>query len=291
MKGIIALDIDGTITANHHHLEPNVAKFLKSLVQQDWVLVFITGRTFSWGYEVLEGLDFPYYFAVHNGVTILQMPSRDIIFRQLIPCSCIPLIDTLFIDQPNDYTIYCEEMGHPICYYRPEQFSPPFLDYLKKRSEFFKEKWIPVETFTDLPISEFSALKFFAVEPNATIISSQLESLDFHAPIIKDPFDTNVCIIQATHGNVSKGKALEQLKVHLSQNVVTIAAGDDNNDATMLAVADIRVVMETAPKNLLNEAHIIAPSAKKMGIIQGLIKAIILAETHEKLGHIHGTGL
>lgn len=282
MKGIIALDIDGTITTNNHHLEPEVARFLKSLALQEWLLVFITGRAFSWGYEVLEGLDFPYYFAVHNGATIFQMPSRKIMSRQLIQNSYLPLVDLVFLDRLNDYAIYTEGGERSVCYYRPERFSPQLLAYLKRRYETLNEKWIPLETFETLPFLEFSALKYFGPAEEAEMVAKRLEALNLQAPIIKDPFDSEVFIIQATHANVTKGGALEYLKTHLSSNAIVIAAGDDNNDATMLAKADIRVVMATAPKQLLQEAHVIAPSAQERGIIRGLTQAILLAESYEK---------
>lgn len=275
MKGIIALDIDGTITANHHHLEKEVATFLKSLVEQQWFLVFITGRTFAWGYEVLDELDFPYYFAVHNGATIFEMPTRKIISRQLISKSILPQVDAIFLNQRDDYTLYTDEGERPICYYRPDRYSSEMLTYLEKRYQKLNEAWIPVETFNGLPFSEFSALKYFGSKKEAEWVSKELENLDLHAPIIKDPFDPNVYIIQATHENVTKGSALLHLKSHLAITGPVIAAGDDNNDATMLAKADIRVVMATAPETLLKEAHVIAPPAKENGIIQGLTEALL----------------
>jgi hydroxymethylpyrimidine pyrophosphatase-like HAD family hydrolase len=42
----------------------------------------------------------------------------------------------------------------------------------------------------------------------------------------------------------------------------------------MLESANIKVVMATAPQDLLKMADIIAPAAQKFGIIQGLQQAI-----------------
>ena len=49
MKGIIALDIDGTITVEHHSIEPEVVRYLSGLAAEGWKMIFITGRTPSLG--------------------------------------------------------------------------------------------------------------------------------------------------------------------------------------------------------------------------------------------------
>lgn len=277
MKGMIALDIDGTITVDHQDLDPEVIKFFSYLANEGWIFVFITGRTFFWGYEVLRKLDFPYYFAVHNGATIVQMPSRQTVSKKYLQSSCLQDLDIIFDGRKTDYIIYTERESSPLCYFRPNHMSARLLDYLKERVKVFKEEWIPLDNYSDLPVTEFTAIKYFGPKNEAELMALEFERLDLHAPIIKDPFNTDYCVIQATHSEVSKGHALRLLKTMLQLPAGTIiAAGDDNNDMTMLASADIRVVMATAPEALLREAHVIAPSASEKGIIAGLKSALDL---------------
>jgi hydroxymethylpyrimidine pyrophosphatase-like HAD family hydrolase len=80
--------------------------------------------------------------------------------------------------------------------------------------------------------------------------------------------------VQATHPEVSKGHAVLDFKRICGPSVKVIAAGDDNNDLPMLAAADVKVVMGTAPKTVLEVADIIAPPASQEGIIAGLTQAI-----------------
>ena len=49
-----------------------------------------------------------------------------------------------------------------------------------------------------------------------------------------------------------------------------ITGGDDNNDIPLLKAGDVRIAMDGAPDALQNIAHIIAPPADRMGIIQGM---------------------
>lgn len=279
MKGIIALDIDGTITAHHQGLNSEVLKFLQQIVAEGWILYFITGRTFLWGFEVLQNLNCPYYFAIHNGVTIYEMPSGKILFRKLLNASCLADVDSFFADYTSDYIIYTETLNGSLCYFRPDRLQESDLNYLAKRSKCMNEKWVPVDSYSDLPVKQFSALKFFGPKNEAEMVSREFQKLNMHAPVIRDPFDPNFYIIQATHQDVSKGQALVQLKGILNiPHALTIAAGDDNNDSSMLAKADISIAMATAPEALLKEAHVIAPPAEEKGIIKGLEKAFDLAK-------------
>ncbi len=277
MKGMIALDIDGTITVDHSDLDPEVISFFEILAQEGWVFVFITGRTFFWGYEVLSKLNFPYYFAVHNGAIIIDMPSRKIVSKKYLGVSCLKNLEIIFEDLKTDYIIYTEQEFAPVCYFRPKHMSRKLQTYLKERSKVFKEKWVPLDSYKDLLITEFSALKYFGPKDEAEVIALEFERLDFHAPVIKDPFNIDYYIVQATHSEVSKGHALRLLKTRLQVSEGTvIAAGDDNNDITMLASADVRVVMATAPEALLREAHVVAPRASEKGIIDGLKAALAM---------------
>jgi len=49
----------------------------------------------------------------------------------------------------------------------------------------------------------------------------------------------------------------------------------------MLRVADVRIVMSTAPQEVLEEADIVAPPVEQCGIIVGLEEAIKLAYNKE----------
>lgn len=44
MPGIIALDIDGTVTAEHHATPAPLVAFLEKLQVASWKLIFITGQ-------------------------------------------------------------------------------------------------------------------------------------------------------------------------------------------------------------------------------------------------------
>ena len=275
MLGTIALDIDGTITAERHRLPRGVVAYLSQLAHMGWRFVFITGRTFSWGYSVLKELDFPYYLAVQNGAIILEMPSRTILCKQYLDKGVFEAMDEICRHEKTDYVLYGGVEYGDICYFRPEFFSKNMLTYVQQRTAAIKENWHPVSSYEDIDISEFPSIKCFGDQESALRISEKIQVLGLCAPPIRDPFDENYFVVQATHSKICKGQALQDLSRLFPEGLgKVVAAGDDLNDITMLAAADIKVVMATAPPEMLQLADIVAPPASEEGIIEGLRQAL-----------------
>lgn len=279
MKGIIALDIDGTITPERHEVPEEVVEYLTHLSRKGWLIIFITGRTFLWGYETLKALPFHYFLAVQNGAIILDMPSRTIVSRKYIGAEVLTPMNEICKGEPSDFVLYAGYEHGDRCFYRPEHFAPHLLEYLRERVDKLHENWIAVKQWNEIDIKEFASLKCFGDYPSACRVANKIEAnLGLHIPIIRDPFNENSYVAQATHPKVSKGFAVEDFKSISGCQGPVIAAGDDNNDRTMLAAAHIKIVMETAPKDMLEMADIVAAPAAKNGIIEGLCNALQILE-------------
>jgi len=272
MKGLIALDIDGTVTAAAHDLDPEIVDYFQSLHRQGWAFLFVTGRTFHWGYATLQALPFPYTFAVQNGAFLIEMPSRKILVKELLKTDTLPIMEEICRGEPSDYTLFSGFANQDKCYWRPERFSPDLRSYLERRIEYTKEPWIAVDHFD---IEEFAAIKCFGnLESGARIAQKMERRLGLHAPLIRDPFDKEMYVIQATHPDAHKGTPVELCKKLFQLTGPVIGAGDDLNDIPLFKKADIAVVMRTAPEQVFAFADIIAPPASEKGIIAGLREAI-----------------
>lgn len=275
MKGIIALDIDGTITVDMNPILPKVVDYFHKLVDEDWRLIFITGRTFQWSYQVLKVLNFPYYVAVQNGALIIEMPSHKVLSKKYLDQSIIPQMELICEDLATDFVIYAGFEYQDLCYFRPSHFSSSLLDYLRARSAALKEVWCEVKSFDNFAIPEFPSVKCFGPYEIASQAAQKIEkTLNLHVPIITDPFQKGYYVAQATRPEVDKGLALQNLSELLNHQGIVIAAGNDNNDRSMLSKADIKVVMANAPQDMQANADIVAPLPEKMGIISGLSRAI-----------------
>lgn len=284
MNTLITLDIDGTICDDTHVLNEGCKFFLEGLHQKGYVLAFITGRSFSWGNQVLHPLSIPYFLAIHNGAIILKMPEKKLISKKLLNSSVFSVLENICQDEPSDFVVYAGYEGNDITYYRPHLFDKNLLSYLEDRRMAFKEKWLPIEGYESLPVDSFASVKCFGDRESAKRISSRIErELNLHAPAIKDPFNREFYVVQATNPEVDKGKALETIHSLLGKDLFTIAAGDDINDISMLERADVAIAMATSPKEVLSIADIIAAPAIENGIINGIIEALeILSEKGRK---------
>jgi hypothetical protein len=275
MKGIIALDIDGTTVNERHSISKDVVNYLSDLSRNGWKIIFITGRTFSWSYDLLAQLPFPHAVAVQNGAIILEMPDQKILLKKYLDKSVLPVMEQVCTGEACHYVIYGGYEFHDVCFFQPHSFSPEFLDYVTRRAVFMKETWEPVLSYDALLLEGFPSLKCFGKEPDANRIAAKIENrLHLHAPVIRDPFDQDFFVVQATHPSATKGAAMLEYKDLLGLDGVMIAAGDDRNDLSMLLKADVRVVMATAPEDVLALAHVVAPPALEDGIIEGLTQAI-----------------
>lgn len=274
-QGVIALDIDGTVTTFPNELHSRVVDALGKLAKEGWKIIFITGRPFQWCEETLKVLPFPYLLAVQNGALLLEMPSREVIIRKYLDFEFLSAIENIALTHKTDFVIYSGMENGDLCYFRPASFPSTMLQYGLKRAATLGERWEAIHTFSDLPITTFASFKFFADEERALSLSKAIErDGGLHAPPNRDPYNGNLFVVQATHAEANKGDILKALMRKNGWRCPVIAAGDDYNDVSMLRVAKIKIVMENAPLEVLALGDVIAPSAEKYGIIQGLEEGI-----------------
>jgi len=275
-KGLIALDIDGTLTAETD-IPREMVKYLSSIHEQGWLFAFITGRPFDWAYRTMQSIPFPSLFAIQNGALLLELPSKKILNRYYLCKSLIPGLESISNELQTDFVICSGYENKDICYYRSGFFRKSVLSYMLERAEYLQEKWVMISSFDHLPVNEFTSFKSFTDESKANLLSLQIEKeLGLHSPPIKDPFRSGYFIVQATHPMACKGKVVQDILKSTSFQGPVIAAGNDNNDFGMLESASIKIAMADAPLRLLAIADIIAPPASEMGLIQGLTQALNL---------------
>ncbi len=275
MKGLIALDVDGTLTNELLSMPARVARYLESLAADGWQLVFITGRTFQFAHEVLKIISAPYYVAVQNGAITIEMPSRKILSRKYLEASLLPELNRICHAKHTDYVIYSGFEYDDLVFYRTSYFTKSQLEYMYARTMAFRELWREVSSYDNIGITAFPSIKCFGDYDLAKSLGDEMEQrLGLHAPLIKDPFQAKRFVAQATHPEVTKGQALRDLCKVLSEVDLVIAAGDDHNDLSLFDAAHIKIAMADAPEELLDKADIVAPPALEEGIIAGLEMAL-----------------
>ena len=271
MKGLIAFDIDGTLTHRLDWIDPKVVHFLKELVEEGWQIAFLTGRIFMFAERILKYFDFPYTVAVQNGADILDMPSKKLLQKNYFSCEILPDIEQAYQGQKEDFIIYAGIEKGDFCYYRPERFSKKVLEYLRML-ESLSDKWHS-SNFIFEKGTCFPLIKSFGEKNAMQNLYEQLkENQAIEVSIIRDPIDPKLYLNLITDRNASKGHTLQFLREYFKSPLV-IAAGDDHNDLKMLKQADIAIAIETAPEEVLKLADITAKPAEKLGIIAAVKEA------------------
>lgn len=275
MKGWIALDIDGTITLDKYSVPKEVTAYLKKLHLENWNIAMATGRPVTFASMALKEFDFPFTFLAQNGSVALEMPEKKLLFKSYIPAKAIGFIEKAYEGIDSDFLIYAGYDHGDFCFWRPKRFSREEIDYLKDLQTRQNEKWQAVEHFSSLPLENFPLVKCFGHESRLDVIVKRLESSgEFQISKIRDPFVEGLHILLITDSHTSKGKSFSRVLEMKGRGGHVIAAGDDENDISLLEVADTKIAMDHAPSTLQEIATFIAPPTKDLGIIKALKMAV-----------------
>ncbi len=272
MKGWIALDIDGTITLDKYSVPQAVTDYLRSLYKEGWNIAMATGRPFAFAAMALTDFDFPYVFLAQNGSLALEMPSKKILFKKYLTSSAIPILDRAYEGIDSDFLIYAGFEKGDFCYWRPHRFSPEDLEYLHDLQLRQKEEWQATDRFdTD----SFPLIKCFGHETRMKKVMERLKTLgDFQISKIRDPHAEGYHLLLVTDSRATKGDSLKEIFKLKGRGAKVIAAGDDENDITLLQAADIPIAMAHSPESLQKVASFIAPPTEDQGIIKALQMAL-----------------
>lgn len=266
-KGWIALDIDGTITLDKYSVPRPVTDYLRDLSRDGWRIAMATGRPVAFAQKALSEFDFPYVFLAQNGSVALEMPDKKLLFKTYIKPPSIPLFEEAYQGIDSDFLIYSGYEKGDFCYWRPQRFSQEDLDYLSDLQKRQKEKWEKTDRFTLQ--DPFPLVKCFGPEKRMQKVAERLRH-HFEVAKIRDPFVDGCYLLLVTDKQASKGASLLKLLDLKGRGGKIIAAGDDENDISLLKAADIKIAMAHAPETLQKVATFIAPPTKDCGIIQAL---------------------
>lgn len=270
-NGWIALDIDGTITLDKYSVPDEVTSYLRSLTKKGWRIAVATGRPFAFASLALSRFDFPYFFLAQNGSAALEMPGEKPLFKEYISPKTIPFVEAAYQGIDSDFLIYAGYEKGDFCYWRPSRMSQEDLNYLHDLQKRQKEEWQAVETFDPSRLDPFPLIKCFGSLPRMKVVAERLRKTGhFQVAMIRDPFVEDFSMLLVTDQKASKGLSLKRVFEKEGRGSLVIAAGDDENDISLLEAADVKIAMAHAPEFLQEKADLIAPPTKEHGIIRAL---------------------
>lgn len=275
-KGWVALDIDGTITLDKYTIPKEVIDYLRSKTKEGWRIAMATGRPLVFASIALSQFDFPYLFLIQNGSLVLEMPGKKELFRRYMPKSSLSLIESCLEGISGDMLVYGGYETQDTVYYRPKRFDSEHIKYLSNYWVRQKEKPVAVESFQEIEQLRIPLVKCFGRgEEMRRVVEGLKEHSEFNIALLRDPFTVDYFLLLITDREASKGQSLKAAIELLGESSgKIIAAGDDENDASLLEIADVAIAMDHAPESLQRIADLIAPPTKDRGILHALRIAI-----------------
>lgn len=274
-KGWVCLDIDGTITDDILSIPKEVLKYLKSLHEDHWQIVFVTGRTFSLATLPLKDFDVPYYLSVQNGASSFLMPQKKQLSKKYLSIETFFELEHYLKGSSFDFVLFGGYDQGERCYYRPDRLKREVREYFARKLSKLACDWRAVDSFKSLEEEEFPYGKIYGEFEDLKKLYPVFEKIpSIKVHLVKDSVHPTFYILQIMRKDVDKGKAVLEL---MGQNVLPkpiISAGNDRNDESLLGISDIRIAMPDSPQSLLDQATIIAPPVQENGIIQALEIAI-----------------
>lgn len=250
MNKIFFSDIDGTLLTSDKKVTPKTREALSNFVEAGNSFAICTGRDITSSLSVYRslGLDFKgAYVVAYNGGLIYDVDNSKVIYREGIPIDRVrELLDMakeygVHVHTYNDNFILTESYNECVEYYRRVIKTPLIL----------ADDIMP---FVDVPPCKIICIELHDHEKQDRF---RRAVLDKYSNML-DSMYSNDYYLELIPRKSGKGNALIWLRDYLGINPENvIAAGDGENDMSMIQAAGVGVAMLNAPDNVKAVADII----------------------------------
>ena len=269
-KGIIALDLDGTLLASDKSLSQVNRDTLAQAAADGWAVVPTTGRFYGAIPQIVRELPFVRYAITVNGAEVADLENGNIVYKAEIPYKKVIEIMKFLDGYPLIYDIY--QGGEAFMTASMKEKIDIMTDDVHYR-KMLKELRQPVDE-----------LKAFIAERKQDIQKTQFVTYDadVHKQLMEalpQKFSDIVLTVTAKNNieindtKANKGQALWALADYLGvPRENTIAFGDALNDMAMIKAAGTGVAMANACEEIKAAADFITLSNDEDGVAYGINK-------------------
>lgn len=271
---MVGMDLDGTLFTNDKKITEHTRKILEKIIEQGVVALAATGRPESGlPRELLEvpGIS---YALTSNGARIIRLPSRQVVYQQLIPwdvaLQAIHMMQTwehCVWEVYFDGKVYVEDGEYHFLYH--EDMSPALIEYIHKSRIFQKDLLGKIER------EHIGLEKIHMVFEETSWRDEKLKELQEAFPQLDVSCATtfNMEINSALAG---KGNGLLALgKILGISREEIMACGDAENDWDMLKKAGFSVVMENGNEATRKLADFVTRSNEEEGVAWALEQFVL----------------
>ena len=264
---LIALDIDGTIRSNEHPLSKRTCLTLEAARDAGAIVTIVTGRMYLSALHVTANLDLQSPVATYQGAHIADPISHRVLWHR--PLTSRMLDDVLDALEIGDHEILAHHRGHV------------YVDRVTEWIEAYVERnHVRVHVVDDLRSLGTEGV-------TRLIVGGEEDNVGRVTAELKQTFDSRLQITRSLpyfcevlHPDTGKDMALRRLcKLLGIRQEDTIAFGNGDEDAQMIAWAGLGVAMSDGSPTAIAAADEVAPPLADSGVadvVEGLLREGLL---------------
>ena len=251
---LIALDIDGTIRSNEHPLSKRTCLTLEAARDAGAIVTIVTGRMYLSALHVTANLDLQSPVATYQGAHIADPISHRVLWHR--PLTSRMLDDVLDALEIGDHEILAHHRGHV------------YVDRVTEWIEAYVERnHVRVHVVDDLRSLGTEGV-------TRLIVGGEEDNVGRVTAELKQTFDSRLQITRSLpyfcevlHPDTGKDMALRRLcKLLGIRQEDTIAFGNGDEDAQMIAWAGLGVAMSDGSTTAIAAADEVAPPLADSGV-------------------------
>ncbi len=262
---LLALDLDGTIVDSRMQVSARVRSALRLAMDSGVRVTLASGRFFHSMRLFADDLGIREPLICYQGALIQDPASEEALFRCGVP-----------LDLAREFIHFVRRHGWDLCLYFDDR---PYVESVTPHLRFYAE-YSPVKEELR-PVGDLSA--FLSQEPLKLLVVTEAEQAGAVDSTLRRRFAGRLRVVrsfarfvEATNVAVSKGRALSFLAQRLGvSQAQTMAIGDNDNDADMVAWAGLGVAMGGASAAVKAVADHVAPAIEEDGAAQAIERFIL----------------
>lgn len=260
---LLAADLDGTLMDRDAILSPRLKAAVRATMEKGVRFTVATGRTFQATRPFAQELGTNAPLICYQGGLIRDPASGQTLYERAIPLPLAQEIVRFARERDLHLNVFLDD--------------ETYAERMRPEAEFYvRLSGVPLHPVGDL-------LAFLDRGPTKFMIISDEETTDRLAPELQALYAGKLNIVKSYRtflegmpAGVSKGAALAELAVYLGLDQrETLAIGDNDNDAEMVAWAGIGVAIGNASPAVLAVADYVAPPVWEDGAAQAVEKFIL----------------